>query len=262
MPHDAPSATNSAKRWFELCGQLLVLYSIVVFYLESEMTAPNTPRASEGFWLWNERILLTLFCGEYAIRWWRSGHPRRYPFTLLAVIDLVAIVPALVGLTAGFRSLRLVRVLPLLWMFKLYRYNDALHRLLDSLRRVSRELSVVGFMALVVLLTSAGAIHELEREAQPAQFGRFADSLWWSFVTLTTVGYGDSYPVTGAGRVVAAVTMVLGIGVLGTFLSLLGSSFVTTFHRDHRDHHEPAPLPAPHLPGTEPEVLPSYRKAG
>lgn len=222
--------SSTGRRWFELSGQLLVLYSIVVFYMEAELNAPGSPRASAGFWLWNERLLLALFGAEYLGRWSLAKNRLRYPFTLLAAVDLLALAPSLIGLTVSLRSLKLLRILPLLWMFKLYRYNDALQRVMHGFRRVREELALVSFVAILVLLCSSVAMHEFERDAQPDKFGRLADSLWWSFVTLTTVGYGDLYPITAAGRIVAVVTMLAGIGVLGTFLSLVGSSFLTTIH--------------------------------
>jgi voltage-gated potassium channel len=245
--------TSTGRRWFELCGQLLVLYSIVVFSMEAELLPVGAPRAASGFWLWNERLLLGLFIGEYLFRWYHASNRVRYPFTLLAAIDLVAIVPSLVGLAVNLRSLKLVRILPLLWMFKFYRYNDALQRVMHGFRRVGHELAVVSFVAVIVLLASSVAMHELERQAQPEKFGRLSDALWWSFVTLTTVGYGDMYPVTAAGRIVAVITMLVGIGVLGTFLSLVGSSFLTTMRdadgldarRQHAGHEAEVAMPAP-----------------
>ncbi len=235
--------STTGRRWFELCGQLLVLYSIIVFYTESELAPAGTPRAASGFWLWNERALLLLFIGEYLFRWYNASNWRRYPFTLLAAIDLLAIVPSAVGLALNLRSLKLVRILPMLWMFKLYRYNDALQRVMRGFRRVGHELAVVSFVAVIVLIASSVALHEFEHEAQPEKFGRLSDAVWWSFVTLTTVGYGDLYPITGGGRIVAVITMLVGIGVLGTFLSLVGSSFLTTMREplsiDNDDENQP-----------------------
>lgn len=240
------SESSTGRRWFEMSGQLLVLYSVVVFYMESELSTPGSPRAAEGFWLWNERLLLVLFCGEYLFRWSSAGNRRRYPFTLLAAVDLLAILPSIVGLTVGFRSLKMVRLLPLLWMFKLHRYNDALQRVLHGFRRVKHELSVVGCVAVIVVLSSSIAMHEFEREAQPDKFGHLSDAVWWSFVTLTTVGYGDLYPVTAGGRIVAVGTMIVGIGVLGTFLSLVGSSFLTTMRESDSTPHQLPDELAPH----------------
>jgi voltage-gated potassium channel len=248
------------QRWFELTAQALVLYSIVVFYMESELAAPDAPKAATGFWLWNERVLLALFTGEYLWRWAKARDRFRYPLTPLAIVDLLAIGPSLVGLTMNFRSLKLLRILPLLWIFKLYRYNQALQNVLSGFRRVKSELAVVGFVALVVHLFSAVAMHELERQAQPDRFGTLSDSLWWSVVTMTTVGYGDAYPVTGAGRVVAVATMLVGIGVLGTFISLIGSSFLATMRTG--DSHRPEQAQALPLSGPL-EVAPWIgRRAG
>lgn len=247
--------STTGRRWFEISGQLLVGYSVVVFYLESELVSRGVPQAASSFWIWNERVLLALFCGEYVFRWKHSRNPLRYPFTLLAFIDLVAIVPSLIGLTVGLRSLKFVRLLPLLWMLKLYRYDDALQRVMHGFRRVGRELAVVGFVAGVVLVASSMAMYELEREAQPEKFGHLSDALWWSFVTLTTVGYGDIYPITIPGRIVAVGTMMVGIGVLGTFISLVGSSFLTSM-RDGRLV-DATPLPLPDRTPAE-----RYRKAG
>ncbi|MGD9721350.1 MAG: ion transporter [Pirellulales bacterium] len=225
---------STGLRRFEIASQLLVVYSIVVFYVESELTAPGAARLASGFWLWNERAVIGLFCLEYLWRWYFSSDRRRYPFTFLALVDMLAIAPSLIGLAVNARSLKLLRMLPLLWMFKLYRYHRALQVVVQSFRNVRHELAVVGFAVGMVALFSATAIHEFERDAQPEKFGRLSDGLWWALVTLTTVGYGDLYPVTGWGRLVAAITMVVGIGILGTFISLIGSSLVTTMNDERK----------------------------
>jgi voltage-gated potassium channel len=220
-------ASLSAARWrWEWISQLLVVYSVIVFYMEAELTGAPADRAAAGFWLWNERLVVALFSVEYLFRWAAAENRRRYPFTPLALVDMAAVAPSLVGLAINLRSLKLLRILPLLWMLKLYRYNRALETVIRGFHHVRRELAVIGFVAAMVLLFSAVAMHELERQAQPEKFGRLSNAIWWSFVTLTTVGYGDLYPVTAAGRAVAMVTMLVGIGVLGTFISLVGSSLL------------------------------------
>jgi len=250
------SDTSTGRRWFELTAQVVVLYSVVVFYMESELKAHGGGRGAAWFWLWNERALLALFSAEYLYRWAKAKNRLRHPFTILAVVDLLAIGPSLIGLTLNFRTLKLLRVLPLLWMLKLYRYNSALQNVLRGFRKVGHE-----FVAIVVLFFSAAAMHEFERHAQPDKFGRLSDSLWWSFVTLTTVGYGDSFPITGAGRAVAVVTMLVGTGILGTFISLVGGSFLATMGKN-----EPAadlPTAATTNDGTQQVATPwIHRRAG
>ncbi len=234
------SESNIMGRRFEIASQLLVFYSIVVFYMEAELTGPGTARASSGFWLWNERLVLTLFTLEYVFRWSRAKNRLHYPFTPLALLDLLVIAPALVGATMNLRTLKVLRILPLLWMLKLYRYNRALQTVLSAFHKVRHELAVVGIATAMVLLFSAVALHELERHAQPERFGRLSGALWWSLVTLTTVGYGDYYPITAAGRLVAAVTMLVGIGILGTFFSLLGSSLLANMRAEPSHADDPA----------------------
>jgi voltage-gated potassium channel len=253
-----PPEASTTRRWFELAAQAVVLYSVVVFYMESELSVPGGDRVRVGFWLWNERALLALFSAEYLYRWAGAKNRLRHPFTLLAVIDLLAIGPSMIGLTLNFRSLKLLRILPLLWMLKLYRYNNALQNVLRGFRKVGHELAVVGFVAVVVLFFSAVAMHDFERQAQPEKFGRLSDSLWWSFVTLTTVGYGDSYPITAAGRAVAVVTMLVGIGILGTFISLVGSSFFATMGKD--EHSGDAATAVPMIDGRRQFAAPTVRR--
>jgi voltage-gated potassium channel len=254
--HEHPSTklseASTGRRWFESAIQCLILYSIVIYYLETELSDADHIQPGTGFWLWNERLMLALFGFEYLFRWQRSKRRLRYPFTLLAAIDLLAILPSLIGLAANFRALKLVRTLRILRLFKLYRYNTALQNVMSGFRKVKDELAVIGFVVVIMVMFSSVAIYECEHAVQPDKFRRLSDAVWWSFATLTTVGYGDLYPVTLGGRVIAIITMIVGIGIFGTFISLIGSSFLSTMrsgqtveqnivrmpHRGFRDAYE------------------------
>jgi voltage-gated potassium channel len=118
-------------------------------------------------------------------------------------------------------------------------------------RKVKDELLVVGFVVLIVVLFSSMAIYEFEHDEQPDDFATLADAMWWSFVTLTTVGYGDLYPVTAGGRLVAAFTMVLGIGIFGTFISLIGGSFISTMRDEEASRHPRSSHGHPHFEQSE-----------
>jgi voltage-gated potassium channel len=227
-PRSDQPQPQPSKRWFESLAQLVVVYSVAMLFLESELNASGGATRSETFWIWNERILLGLFTVEYLLRWLTAKDRTRHPFTLLAFIDLLAVAPSLVGLALDLRSLKMLRTLQMLWVFKLYRYHGALALVITGFRRVKHELAVVGLVAVIVVLCSSVAMHGFEHAAQPEKFARLSDALWWSFVTLSTVGYGDIYPVTFGGRVVAVITMILGTGIFGTFISLIGSSFLAS----------------------------------
>ncbi len=238
-----PKQRATVRRWFEYIAQAMVFFSIVVLFMEAEERRGD---AGATFWQWNERILLTWFLFEYIVRWATAANRWRYPVTVLGIIDLLAILPVLVGLGTGFRSLKMIRAFLMLRLLKLYRYNRALQNVMHGFRRVAPELAVVGFVAVIVLLASSLAMFEFEHDAQPQVFKHMWDALWWSFATLTTVGYGDVVPITVGGRLVAIVTMVIGIGIFGTFISLVGSSFLTTMREEEkaaeegRVHGEPA----------------------
>jgi voltage-gated potassium channel len=231
--------SSTKSRWFELFVQVLVVYSIGAYYLESELTEAGYLSVGNAFFLWSERALAAFFAIEYLFRWFHAKNWLRYPFTLLAMIDLVAIVPFFVVFAVDLRSLKLFRTLRILRMFKLYRYNRALQNVMHGFRQVKDELAVVGFVVIVVVMFSSAAMHEFEHDAQPDKFSRLSDSVWWSLITLTTVGYGDLCPITAGGRVIAIVTMVIGSGIFGTFISLVGSSFLSTMRDGPRQQQQP-----------------------
>ncbi len=226
--------SSTSKRWFELFVQLLVVYSICAYYLESELTEAGWLPAGNTYFQWSERCLAGFFTAEYLFRWYHAKDRLRYPFTLLAMIDLMAIAPFFVEFAIDLRSLKLIRILRILRLFKLYRYNRALQNVMHGFRQVKDELAVVGFVVVVVVMFSSVAIHEFEHDVQPEKFTRLSDSVWWSLITLTTVGYGDLCPITPGGRIIAIITMVVGSGIFGTFISLVGSSFLSTMRDDER----------------------------
>ena len=245
------SDSSTGKRWFESIVQLVILYSIVAYYVEAEMLEEGSVAALAVFFQWNERIVGAFFTLEYLFRWKHSKNPRRYPFTLLAIIDMLAVLPFFVAITVNMRSLRLVRTFRILFvlrLFKLYRYNIALQNVMHGFRKVKDELAVVGFVVVIMVMFSAVAMHEFEHEVQPDKFAHLSDAVWWSFVTLTTVGYGDLYPMTAGGRVIAVITMTVGIGIFGTFISLIGSSFLSTM-RDQQESRQ-QPMRQPHFSTT------------
>jgi voltage-gated potassium channel len=210
-----------SQRWAELFVVLLIVYSLVTYFLELEFTS----LADHEFFLWSEWIVTGFFTAEFLIRWIAS-RSLWYPLHPMAIVDLFAILPFYVGFLVDLRALRLIRVLRIFRLFKLYRYTDALQAILNAFFRVRYEFAVVGFAVMTLGLICAVAVFELESEAQPQVFARFSDAVWYTLTTLTTVGYGDKVPVTAGGRAVASVLMIGGLGLFGTFVSLIGSAFI------------------------------------
>jgi voltage-gated potassium channel len=147
-----------------------------------------------------------------------------------ALIDLIAVVPIyLTFLVPGdFRVLMLLR---LLRFFKLARYSPGMRSLMAALEAERRALAASAVILFGLVLVTASAMHLVEHEAQPDKFGSIPSAMWWSIVTLTTVGYGDVYPVTLAGRMVASVTMVFGMMMLALPIGIIATAFAEEIHR-------------------------------
>lgn len=220
------------KNIAELFIQFLIFYSLATYFVEVEFLKTENSREGLKFFLWSERIVAIIFTIEYIIRWWISKNKLNYPFTWMAIVDLVSILPFYIGFMIDLRSLRLIRTLRVLRIFKVYRYNKAMNNFAISFSKIKRELQVIGVVVFVFVFLSSTIIYEIERVAQPEAFDSYSDAVWWSVVTLTTVGYGDAYPITDLGRIVAGITVVLGLGVFGTFISLIGGAFINTMQEE------------------------------
>lgn len=244
-----PTPMKHIQSRLELLILVLILYSVVTLFAELEFADADQ---STGFFLWSERLVAVAFTVEYVVRWVASRR-LSYPLRPMAIVDLLAILPFYLGFLVDLRTLRLVRVLRVLRLFKLYRYTNALQSIRNAFNRVRYEFGVIGFAVLTLLLGCSVAVYELERAAQPVVFARVSDAVWYSVTTITTVGYGDKVPVTTGGKLVAVFMMVGGLGLFGTFVSLLGSAFLEELRRAVRQPGASAP-PA-EGPGT-PEGMP------
>lgn len=201
--------------------EALVCAAIVISVIATVLaTVPTLSR--RGLFIFHivEWCCLTLFSVEYAYRFWLAGSgsaPRpwarrfRWVFSAWSLVDIVAIVP---GFLWWFDvDLLVVRAIRLLRLLRLGTRSRALRLLLKALRASWNQLVVSLSMASVLLLVSSSLMYYLERDAQPRAFGSIPASLWWGVCTLTTVGYGDVYPLTSGGKIVASLVSLLGIGI-------------------------------------------------
>src|SRR5664280_1363603 len=219
--HDERPCSNTIEVFF----QFVIFYSLATYFIELEFVRSENSLVGPRFFLWSERVVAGVFSVEYIFRWLRS-RKWHYPLTFVALIDLFAVLPFYVGFLVDLRVLRLVRTLRMLRLFKLHRYNAALRTFMASLRGVSDQLGALCIVVLFFVMLSSTILFEFEHLAQPQIFAKFSDAVWWSISTLTTVGYGDKYPITSAGRVTATFTVVFGLGVFGTFISVIGGAFL------------------------------------
>jgi len=193
-----------------------------------------------------EIVSIVVFTVEYLIRFWictadqRYRHPVfgrvRYIVTPMAVVDLLAILPFYLPLLIPFdlRFSRALRLMRLFRVFKFGRYTSALHILGRVLRNKKAELYICIFTIMILLIVASSIMYFVERQAQPEQFSSIPATMWWGVATLTTVGYGDVYPVTVFGKLIGALIAVLGIGMFALPAGILASGFAEEFLRDER----------------------------
>ena len=198
--------------------QFLILASAVVFVLESDS---EDPHASHFILL--DSVFFALFSIEYILRVYVAEPRKRdFIFSFYGIIDLLAILPSLV-LLPGFRVLRILRFLRIFRIFKATRFILAVDRLTEALSEIRRELLALVILSLMLVYLAACGIHYFEREVQPEAFGSILDSMWWAIVTLTTVGYGDVYPITPGGKIFTALVTLIGVGLIAIPSGLLAS---------------------------------------
>ncbi len=202
--------------------QFLILASAVVFVIESDRQQLEMDTYATHFIILDV-VFLVLFSIEYALRVYIEPKKRDFVFSFYGLIDLVAILPSLF-LVPGFRVLRILRFLRIFRIFKATRFILAVDRLGAALREIQQELLALVILSLMFVYLAACGIHFFERNAQPEAFGSILDSMWWSVVTLTTIGYGDVYPTTSGGRLFTALVALVGVGLIAIPSGLLASA--------------------------------------
>jgi voltage-gated potassium channel len=193
----------------------------------------NFKEETEFFYI-TDKITAVIFIIDYVLRWITADLGRdcksavafiRYPFTPMAIIDLVSILPSLSLLNQGFkmlRVLRLIRAMRVLRVFKFVRYSKNIQIIINVIKRSKRPLLTVGVLALGYIYISALIIFNVE----PDTFEDIYDAIYWAVVSLTTVGYGDIYPVSGIGRFMAMLSSVLGIAVVALPAGIITAGYM------------------------------------
>jgi len=214
----------SVSRIGAICDRIvyvLIFYATLTFALE---TLPEA-RQFAAFFLWSERVTVGIFAIEYVLRAVLVG--RGYVLGAYGLIDLAAVLPSLVSMgVADLRVLRILRFMRLLRLAKLRKYGLAWEHFSAALASIKEELIVYLVLTTALLFLSSVGIYYCERDAQPEAFRSFFHAMWWSIATLTTVGYGDVYPVTGFGKVFTGLILVIGVSVLSVPSALIASALV------------------------------------
>jgi voltage-gated potassium channel len=153
-----------------------------------------------------------------------------YPITPMAMIDLLSILPSITILNSGFKLLklfRLLRALKVFRTFKFLRYSKSFEIIVSVFKKQKRVLSAVATMAIAYILVSALIIYNVE----PESFNTFFDAIYWATVSLTTVGYGDIYPVTTIGRIVTMISSVFGIAIIALPSGVITAGYLSEINK-------------------------------
>jgi len=221
----------------------LILLNVAAFIAS---TSPSFSQEQKNI-LENIEIVSSLvFTIEYVLRLWvctvdrRYSHPLqgrlRYALTPLSLIDLVSILPfyALL-LFPNLSFVNLIRLLRLLRLLKMSRYSESVRTLGAVLYAKKEELFATAFAVFILLIFASSVMYFVEYEAHPEAFGSIPDAMWWGVVTLTTVGYGDIYPITPLGKFLGAILAFLGIGIFALPAGIIASGFSEEVQRKKQE---------------------------
>lgn len=218
----------------------LIGLNVLAVVLETEPALYNRFR---GVFAAVEVLSVAAFAIEYLARAWSCVEdPRyrqpvvgrlRYMLTPMALVDLASMLPSLLpGGTWDLRFLRAARLLRLARALKLVRYSRALRVLGSVVRRRQSDLAVTAFVGAIMLLTASSLMYFAEHEAQPKVFRSIPAALWWGVMTLTTVGYGDVFPVTPLGKAIASLASVFGIALFALPTGIVATGFAEELRQD------------------------------
>jgi voltage-gated potassium channel len=211
----------------------LIISNIIAVICESE---PALGEAYKKEFAYFELISISIFTIEYLIRLWsvpekpeyRGMSPLKarfkYFLTPMAIIDLLAILPFFISLFI-FIDLRYLRLLRVLRLLKLSHHFKGFSIFLTVIEKEIKSISAAMMVMLFLIVIAASLMYTLESKAQPEVFGSILQSLWWSVVTMTTVGYGDVTPITTAGKIVSTFIMLIGVGLVALPTGMLAARF-------------------------------------
>lgn len=243
--HDHDGDGRRDLDWLDKAVIALILANVLAIVLGTD---PGIAARVGAPLLWFQWASVVYFTAEYLLRIWAStavdsdARPARdrmrYLFSFLGVIDLLAIVPFWVALFYPGDTPHLLEGLTLFrlfWLFKLGRYSTTVARMGVVIRSRGKELLAAFSLVGVLIVIAAAGMWFFEKDVQPDKFGTIPLSMWWSVVTLTTIGYGDVFPTSVGGRIFASIVALAGIGMIALPAGILASAFSAEFTRAEVD---------------------------
>jgi voltage-gated potassium channel len=213
--------TSQKGKVFDYFIQVLIFLSLIAFTVETlPNNSVNTVNILNNF----ELICVIIFSVEYILRIFVSKNPFKYIFSFYGIIDFLAIFPFYLRGIFDLRALRAFRIFRIFRALKLIRYNKALNRFHIAAKIVKEEIILFLIITFIFIFLASAGIYFFENEAQPKVFASVIHSGWWAVVTLTTVGYGDVYPITTGGKIFTFFILLIGVGIITIPAGLVASA--------------------------------------
>lgn len=219
-----PNDDNQFSAFYDVFMIFIIVASLIPLAFKHSYTVLNTM----------DKICAGIFIVDYCFRWITADYKYqkhniisflRYPFSLMAIIDLASILPSITVLNQGFKLLRLLRMfraLRVLRAFKLLRYSKNATIIVNVFKKQKDALSYVMVLAFGYIIICALVVFNVE----PDSFNSFFDAVYWATVSLTTMGYGDIYPVTPTGRVVTMISSIFGIAIIALPAGIITAGYM------------------------------------
>lgn len=227
--------SNPISRMFDIFITVTIVANILVTFLQTFDELAFLTTVFKGV----EYVTIFIFCVEYILRIWTAeylypdksrGRSRlRFLVSFDGIVDFLTIVP--VFFLSGFVIFRMLRVARIFHLFRLNAKYDSFNVITTVLYEKRNQIISSVFIVLILMLASSLCMYSVEHDAQPTVFRNAFSGIWWSMSTLLTVGYGDIYPVTTLGRVMAICIAYLGVGVVAIPTGIISAGFVEQYQR-------------------------------
>ena len=224
---------NLPSRIFDVFIIIMIILTLITVIAETF----DIPSFWQDIFNKFEIVSVIVFTVEYILRVWTADllHPElsplrarlKYIVSFMAIIDLLAILPFYLPffIKIDLRALRALRVIRLLRVFKINRYTSALSTIAQVFKNKASQLISSMLVVGLLMIIASILMYNIESAAQPDKFANAFDALWWAIATLTTVGYGDVYPITVAGKILSIIIAILGIGMVAVPTGIITAGF-------------------------------------
>ena len=232
---DGDTENNKASIFYNYFMMVVIIVSLIPLAFKSSNTVFNI----------FDKVTVVIFIIDYILRLLTADKKLSksgwsfiiYPFTPMAIIDLLSILPSLTILSSGFRLLkmfRLLRTFRVFKAFKMFRYSKSISIITEVIKKQKTALIAVGTFAFGYVLIAALVVFNVE----PNTFNNFFDAVYWASVSLTTVGYGDIYPVSTAGRLVTMISSFIGIAIVALPSGIITAGYLEEIKPEEEDNNE------------------------